>query len=486
MTTTRPAIEPLCPTNRLRFTTDEQLDMLQEATLQVLEEVGVLFPSQKALSIFSDCGARVDHETQIVKIPRDLVRKALLSVPRYFTLGAREPECDLHLQDGLTFFTTDGCGVETVDFTTRQRRPSCKEDVGRMAHIADYLPVVAFYWPMVSAQDCGKTAPIHELDASWNNTVKHVQSETVMGEVPNRYALELATVIAGSREEIRRRPPLSLVVCTIAPLMQDKDGIEGALVLAEAGVPVGFLAMPTMGTTAPATLAGAYVVGDAEIISAVVLMQLAYPGAPVFHSLMHAWADPRSGAYVSYSLDSRGRYTTVELAHHWGMPSLGSAFGTDAKKAGTWQSAAETALDPYLVALAGAEIVTGIGLADTYTLLYPEQIILDSDLVERARYQLMSMEINPELLALDVIRAVGPGGHFLAQKHTRKHMRDNLRMGITHELGSDGNYKDAHEAALERVDWILKNYQPQPLEPHKQAEMSRILAAADREIRNSQ
>jgi hypothetical protein len=167
---------------------------------------------------------------------------------------------------------------------------------------------------MVSAQDFKRSAPLHEMDASWNNTVKHVQSETVMGEIPCRYAVEMGTVMAGSKEELRRRPTFSLTVCTIAPLVQDTHGIEGALVLAEAGVPVGFLAMPTLGTTAPATMAGALVMADAEVISACVLMQLHAPGAPVFHSIMQAWADPRSGAYLSYSLDSRCRYAPVEMA----------------------------------------------------------------------------------------------------------------------------------------------------------------------------
>ncbi len=482
MTVERPSIAPLTPAYKVRFLSDEQLDQLQEATLQIMEEVGVRFPSDKALAIFADHGARVNRDTRVVKIPRDLVRKAMATVPRYFKMGARDPSCDLQLEDRVTYFTTDGCGVETIDFETRQRRPSCKADVGRMAHIADYLSSVAFYWPMVSAQDHGKTAPLHEIDAAWNNTVKHVQSETIMGEAPCRYAVEMATVIAGDRDELRRRPVLSLVVCTIAPLVQDTDGIEGALVLAEAGIPVGFLAMPTMGTTAPATLAGALAMGDAEIISAAVLVQLAHPGAPIFHSLMQAWADPRSGAYVSYPLDSRCRYAPVDMAHHWGMPALGAAYGTDAGSAGTWQSAAEVALDPFAVGLAGAEIVTGIGLAETYTLLYPEQIIMDSDLYHRARYQLMSMETSPETLAVDVIRAVGPGGHFLAQKHTRKYMRDAIKTAITHEVGADGKYRDPREVACDKVDWILKNYIPEPLERSKQAELTRILASADREL----
>ena len=423
MSSNYPPLEPLRTSYRLRFLSDEQLDKLQSATLAIMETTGVRFPSQKALTIFAEHGALVDWQTQIVRLPRDLVFKALSSVPRYFLLGARNPDFDLQLQDGVTYFTTDGCGVETIDFETRVRRPSCKADVGIMAKISDYLPSIGFIWPMVSAQDHGETAPLHEIDAAWNNSVKHVQSETVMGEIPCRYAVEMATVIAGSRAEMRLRPPFSLVVCTIAPLVQDTAGIKGALLLAEAGLPVGFLAMPTLGTTAPATLAGAFAMGDAEIISAAVLMQLHAPGAPVFHSLMQAWADPRTGGYVSYSLDSRTRYAPVEMAHHWGMPSLGACYGTDAHEAGTWQGAAEVALDPYLAGLAGAEIVTGMGLAETYTLLYPEQIILDNDLYQRARYQLMELDVNEETLAIDTVQAVGPGGHYLGQRHTRNHIR---------------------------------------------------------------
>ncbi len=478
-----PPLEPLQTTYHLKFLTDKQLDDLQNATLEILEKTGVRFPSDKALSIFEEHGAQVDRASQIVRLKAEFVLKALSTIPRFFVLGARRQEYDLQLREGLTYFTTDGCGVEVVDQKTRERRPSRKEDVGMMAKISDYLPSIAFIWPMVSAQDYAETAPLHEIETAWNNSVKHVQSETVMGELPCRYAAEMASVIAGSREEARRRPPFSLVVCTIAPLVQDTAGIEGALVLAEAGLPVGFLAMPTLGTTAPATMAGAFAMGDAEIVSAAVLMQLHAPGAPVFHSLMQAWADPRTGGYVSYSLDSRTRYAPVEMAHHWGMASLGACYGTDAHEPGTWQGAGEVALDPYLAGLAGADIVTGLGLSETYTLLYPEQIIMDDDLYQRARYQLMDLEVNEETLALDTVQRVGPGGHYLGQKHTRDHIRQSLVRGITHQLGADGKYRDPRQVAIEKVEWILQNHQPEPLEPDKQAELKRILAAADNQLR---
>ena len=478
-----PPIEPIKTPHKLNLLRDEQLDNLRAATLNILENTGVQFLSKKALTIFAEHGAKVDHDTQIVQIPRDLVFKSMTTVPRYFTLGARNPEFDLQLQDGVSFFTNDGCGHEVVDNKTGQRRASKKSDVGMMARINDYLSSMSFSWTMVSAQDCGVTSPLHEMDTTWRNNSKHYQSVTMMGEEICRYGVEMATVLRGSLKDVRRRPPISLIVCTISPLVQDKEAIEGALVLAEAGIPVVIMSMPTMGTTAPATYAGALALADAEIISATVLIQLANPGAPVFHSILHAWADPRTAAYVGYPLDARARYAPVEMAHHWGMPSLGGAFGTESPELDCWQSAAEVATDPLLVSLAGAEIVTGIGLRNTYTLLYPEAIILDDDIYHRARHSLLAMEVSPETLAVDIISAVKPGGHFLSQKHTRKYMRTAMKRTVLQQLDPMGNYRHPVEYAREKVAWILENHHVEPPSAHVQRELDRILTAADKELK---
>ena len=135
-----------------------------------------------------------------------------------------------------------------------------------------------------------------------------------------------------------------------------------------------------------------------------------------------------------------------------------------------------------LVGLANAEIVTGIGLRDTYTLCYPEAIILDDDLYHKARYSLLNMEIDPETLAVDIIEKVGPGGHFLSQKHTRKHIRTSMVRGVIHQLDPMGNYRDPVEYAREKVAWILENHHPEPPPEDVQREIDRILRTADREL----
>ena len=269
-----PSIKPIEPTFKLQVLSAEQLNKIKTTTLHILEHVGVRFPSDRALSVFAEHGARVDTDAQIVYLPPELVLTAIGRAPRTYTLSGRAEGTDLLLDGTASYFCTDGCGTLTVDFETGKQRASRKEDVTRMAHVSDYLSSIAFYWPMVSAQDFGKLAPLHELDASFDNTTKHVQTETVMGERPAQYAVRIAEVIAGDRETMRARPPLSAMVCTIAPLAQDKEGIEGAMIFAEEGIPVGFMAMPNMGSTAPATIGAALAVATAEVISAMALMQL--------------------------------------------------------------------------------------------------------------------------------------------------------------------------------------------------------------------
>jgi trimethylamine--corrinoid protein Co-methyltransferase len=171
------------PGYRLRILSDEQLDQLRSGTLEILHEVGVHCPSESALAIYAEHGAEVDVESQIVKLPPDVVLGAMAHAPRFYTMGARNPAFDLALDGTAMYCATDGCGTETVDFQTRQRRQPCKDDVAKMARVSDYLASIGFYWPIVTAQDYPATAPLHELDASFSNTVKHVQSETVMDEV---------------------------------------------------------------------------------------------------------------------------------------------------------------------------------------------------------------------------------------------------------------------------------------------------------------
>jgi len=463
----------------------DELAAIQSATLHVLEHVGVSFPSAKALRVFAEHGAQVDVERQIVRLPPDLVTQAMSHAPRSYVLSGRAAGTDLLLDGSNSYFGTDGTGMLTVDFETGEQRPSCKDDVAKMARVADHLSSIAFYWPMVSAQDYGRLAPLHEIDASFNNTVKHVQTVTVMGERMAHYALRMAEVLAGSRDSVRASPPLSSLVCTIAPLAQDKHGIEGAMAFAEAGVPVGFMSMPTIGSTAPATAGGALTVGNAELVSAMVLLQLVAPGAPVFYSLCASVLDPHTGGYIigipeKYLCNTAG----VQLAHDWNVPTLAGAFAMDCPEPNSWQLGRDSVYTALMVAQAGADLAEGLGMVKASTLLVPEQIMFDDEIYHTHRVLAEGVNVDADSLAVDVIADVGPRGHFLAQKHTRRRIREIWIPALTHprppRVGEP--LGDVRKRARAKLDRVLTEHEPEPLQEAARAELQAILDAAQREL----
>ena len=133
----RPPIEPIEPAFRFTYHSAEQLDRLKQATLDILETVGVRFESAKALDLLAEAGVRVDRASQVATFPPDLVLAAMATAPRRFTLGARDASCDISVGDGRTYCTTDGCGVEIIDFSTRERRPSTKADLADVTRLQD-------------------------------------------------------------------------------------------------------------------------------------------------------------------------------------------------------------------------------------------------------------------------------------------------------------------------------------------------------------
>lgn len=476
-----PELRPITPRRHIEFLDQDQLDLIKSATLEVLEEVGIHCPSEIARNIYREHGGEVDFENEIVKLPSDVVLEAMSHAPRYYTMGGRTTAFDFVLDGKALHLATDGTGTETVDYKTKQRRASKKRDVADSARISDYLPSISFYWPMVSAQDYKRSAPLHELDASFNNTLKHVQTPTVVGVKEAYYSIEMAKVIAGDEETMRARPPLSILICTIAPLAQDRESMEAALVLAEAGIPVGFMSMALAGSTAPATCAGTMIVGDAEMVSAMVLIQMAYPSAPIYHSFMPGVMHPRTGGFNGPALEVDLMYVAgVEMAHMWGVPTL-AGVGPSPDFSG-WDSAIGIASNLLLCAMAGAETGSGFGLRETCTLLTPEALVLDTQIIDVVRKEVEGLEINRETIAMEVIKAVGPKGHFLSQSHTRENIRkfDFAERGLGIESSEDG--QGSIRYALEKTEWILKNHYPKPLEEEKQTELNRILKAADQEL----
>ncbi len=296
------SIQPVKSKLKVSILDDGEISAINQNTRTVLEEVGVTFPSEKALKIFADVGANVDFDKQVVKIPADLLDKYIAKAPRQYTMAGVRPELDVHVGDGKgTYFYCSGESPRIVDFETGERRLSVKADVEKHARIADYLPIVSLLWPSASSSDKGVTSPLHGLEACYNNTEKHVESESVMDEISAKYAVKMAAAVAGGKENLKERPTLSQLLCCIAPLAQDRGGIEAAMIFAENDIPVGFMSMPSLGLTAPPYPAGALTMAMCETLSGIMLTQIINPGVGVYISVNPGIIDPRTGVYFMAS-----------------------------------------------------------------------------------------------------------------------------------------------------------------------------------------
>lgn len=472
------------PRISLNILSPEDVQRIHTATLDVIESVGVRFPSHKALDIWEAHGATVDRDTMIVKAPGHLIEEALKKAPPVYTLAARDPEQDLPLDGNHVFVGTDGCGVQVIDLHTGELRRSRLQDVADIARVSDYVEEVAFIWTPVSAQDCPpQTRSLHELRVIWENTTKHVQTESIYSEEEAWAAVEMAAVIAGGRDELRKRPVLSIMQCTTPPLGQDGGSLEAALVAAEAGLPVGFMTMTSCGSTAPATLAGNLVVGNAEVISALALIELAHPGAPVFYAAAQTAMDLRTGGYTGGGPEDFlfGGATNV-LADFYNVPLSMGSFATGAKEP-NWQAGVDNSLSTLMACISMSDMLLGVGLLHGSRIWSYEQMLMDCEIFDIVYHMMKGIVVNDETLALDVIRAVGPGGNFLAQRHTKKHMRElwvpqfmDRRPYSEWQEKGDG----PRDWAREKARKILATHEPEPLDPKLSAELKRIIASLEK------
>jgi trimethylamine--corrinoid protein Co-methyltransferase len=469
------------PKLSLEILSPQEILRLHTASLDVIENAGIRFPSKRALDIWEAHGAQVDRDTSVVKVPGHIIEDALKLAPPSYNLAARDPEQDLPLDGNHVFLGTDGCGVEVLDIQTGKRRMSAWQDVADIARIADALEEIAFHWVAVSAQDYpAKTRGLHELRAIWENSTKHAQTESIYTEWEACAAVEMASAIAGGREALRKRPVLSIMQCTAPPLGQDGGSLDAALIGAEAGLPVGFMTMAASLTTAPATLAGTLVVGNAEVISATALIELAYPGAPVFYAAAQTASDLRTGAYTGGGPeDFLFGAAQNKLSDFYNIPLSMGSFATGAKEP-NWHAGVENSLSTFMASVVMSDMLLGVGLLHGSRIWSYSQMLMDCEIFSIIHKMMQGIIVDDETLALTTIKNVGPGGNFLSQKHTLKHMReifipqfmDRRPYNVWEEKHDDGR-----DWALVKARQILTSHQPEPLDPAVSSELKKIIAS---------
>jgi trimethylamine--corrinoid protein Co-methyltransferase len=263
--------------------TDDEVQDIHLATLEVLERTGVWVEIDEALDILSDGGCVVDRDTRIVRIPPHIVEDAIRSAPASIVLCGRDPANDIVIGAGRVGFSNFGEGVMVVDPYSGELRASTKQDLTDIAKLVDALPEVDVFEIAVGAGDMPPaTASIHNHEAAITGQTKPISGGPLDGRAV-RISLAMLEAVQGSAEAVRERPMMIMGTCPVSPLKLVSDCCEIVIEAARAGVPSCVLSMAMAGGSSPVTLAGTLVTHNAEVLAGIVLAQLTERGSKVLY-----------------------------------------------------------------------------------------------------------------------------------------------------------------------------------------------------------
>ncbi|MFC2046076.1 trimethylamine methyltransferase family protein, partial [Chloroflexota bacterium] len=407
--------------------TPDGLDSIHEATLGVLENVGVrVEDSEEAFEIFSSAGARVERKGKdaLVKVPPHVVEDCIQSAPHDVVLRGRSPEYDHALEPSRSTFATMGELIQINDLETGTLRPTTQQDSADIARLCDSLDEVGvMHRPVASLDKPPGTHPVFNAEALFANTGKHLLIGPVnTGNLGGIARIAFAHV--GGAHEFARRPLFTAIVAPTSPLTLVKDCVE--MIIASARLDGGgMLCAPAVvgGATGPVTVAGSLVCTNAEVLTGLVLAQLVRRGTRVIYGNSGAMMDLKTANHA-YGAPEMGKLdaATARLAHYYRLPSLVSAFPGSSKTVDP-QMGYESAMNGLAAALAGASIINGLGTLEFGLTFDYAKFMLDVECARMIQAMVAGIPLTADQMALDVIAEVGPGGEFLTHRHTLRHMR---------------------------------------------------------------
>ncbi len=465
----------------------EEVQKIHDATISVLADVGFEVHEPEVLELYRRLDTSVDSDRCVVRMKERVVMDLLDTAPAKVTLYGRRPGADLELGAGNVYCGTGGTALNVLDYDTGQRRPASLQDLVDVIRITDRLEYVDFMLlPTYPNELPVEVVDVNRFFAGLCHTTKHVMGGVFTSE-GIRDVIAMAERVAGSPEALRERPFISIITCGISPLRLDRKYGAFMTQVARAGIPVAVPAEPLSGATAPVTLAGTLVVQNCDALINVMTTQLVNAGAPVIYGCVASSADMRDLKYLGGPVESGLiNAATAQLARYYGIPYYSTAGISDAKTLDT-QCGYESAISNLLVALAGGEFIhDAAGLMEFTLTVSNEKLVIDNELLGMVQRALKGIRVDDDTLALDAIKAAGPGGNFVSARHTRKHMRHEHYVPTL----SDREPREAWESAggktiAERAHEVVKDILAEPVEPRIPSEMVSELLQAHPELSTS-
>ncbi|MBN1667063.1 MAG: trimethylamine methyltransferase family protein [Anaerolineales bacterium] len=476
-------------TQRFEVLSQLEVEQIHAASMEILYEVGIKVTYPTARELFRQAGAQVDEESQAVRLPEPLVQWAIQQAPKEFFLHGLDPAFRLQIGGDQQSPVFAGLGTPTriIDLETQEVRPATYRDV------LDHIILISACEHIHNSQmdvwpDDIPMTTIH-TEAIWGWT-HHSQKSFGMGcygYLPTWDMMRMMALAVGGKDELRQRPRFFAICSVVSPLQMDQAQVEGLLICAEYGQPVTLAPEAIAGATAPVTLAGLLVQENAAILAHITLAQIFRPGTPVLYGTVSTVSNMRYGN-VALGAPETGLITaaSAQMARHYGLPIRSVGGATEAKRPDL-QAGFERMGTLLPAVLAGVNLITCAGTLDGTLLEDHALLLLDDEICGATLRLARGIEVNPETLAVDLIKQIGFSGNYLAEMHTASRFRQELFIPKYLSREPYGTWEKqgsqlALDNARERARQILAEHQPRQLDSgleHALAEFRQQVAQRD-------
>ena len=470
---------------KLEVLSEDEIEKILEASMEILERTGVVYYHDEALEIMEDAGCYVEGNN--VRVPSRLVEDAIRTAPHKVTLSnSRTKERVMELAGNNAYFGTGSDTPHFRDPRTGERVKASKESVQMATKTIDALDNLDFVMSLGIVQDVPQ--PVydrHQFQAMVENSSKPI---VITANDAEGYGdiIEMCEVIAGGEAELRENPFMTLYAEPISPLRHAEDAAGKLVLAAKKSLPVVYTPCIMAGGTVPATLAGAMATGLAESLSGLVLNQQTNKGNPFVMGGVFTIMDMNTTIF-SYGAPEFHlmQAALADVSNYIDIPMFGTCGCTDAKIVDE-QAAIEDALSIVITAQSGANLNHDVGYIEHGNCASLENLVISDELIGFARRIVEGIEVTPEKLATEIVDDVGPGGHFLGEQHTMDHFEEETWYPDLFERKFYDNWAEdedtLYDRAHEKVMDIVENYEPEPLPDAVSRRLNEIVQRAENEI----
>ena len=472
----------MCPfpgRRMLQLLSRDDMEAIHLAAIQLLEEKGVIVKNEEAFRVLKEAGCDVDEARKVARIPEHLVKECLSKAPSVIRLYSRDGKHDVIVGKDNVIFNPGSTALYILDRKTGEIREPTTKDFVEFVRLTDALEYIQAQSTAMIPSDVDKRiTDLYRLYIVLKNSTKPIITGAFTKEGLHDM-VKMLEIVAGARAG--DKPMAIFDVCPSAPLMWSDITCQNLVDCAKYKIPAEIVSMPQIGATGPITLAGSIAQLNAEELSAIVISQLVNPGAPIIYggsptTFDMRYATPRLGAIETIMLCC----AYAQMSKFYGLPSH-AYLGLSDSKALDAQAGLESTMGIILGAMAGVNVISGPGMLVSESCQSFEKLVIDNEVCGMALRLVEGIEVNADTLAIDVMRKVCPGGHYLAEKHTREWLRKEVFMPspVIDRLSLDGwrraGAKDIIARARERVDEILATHEPEPLPPDVEEGLREVL-----------